>query len=207
MSKPQPEQHQPLTREQISKALEERRALASMAVPPAEPAGQASPDTPVGPGVVRYVEHPRPVAPPAPAVDPTSLLDRTAKLAALIGALALPAGVAVASYSAPSPFGGGIPPGALLNPLAFVLGSESADAASDGRFAAAFLLLLVHLWTRWPPLPFAAGLAADLAEVTMRPSSMVDLTGEDALRMQKLLDALEDLDDVQAVFHNAELES
>jgi transcriptional/translational regulatory protein YebC/TACO1 len=34
----------------------------------------------------------------------------------------------------------------------------------------------------------------------------VTLTGEDAAKMQKLLDVLEDLDDVQNVFHNAEIE-
>ncbi len=51
----------------------------------------------------------------------------------------------------------------------------------------------------------AAGLAPEVAEVTMRPENTVELTGEDAARMQKLLDVLEDLDDVQNVFHNAEL--
>ena len=51
----------------------------------------------------------------------------------------------------------------------------------------------------------AAGLAPDAAEVTMRADNSVDLTGDDAARMQKLLDAIEDLDDVQDVFHNAEL--
>ena len=51
----------------------------------------------------------------------------------------------------------------------------------------------------------AAGLTAELAEVTMRPESEIELDGEDAVRMQKLLDVLEDLDDVQAVFHNASL--
>ncbi|MFE8645266.1 YebC/PmpR family DNA-binding transcriptional regulator [Sphingomonas sp. NCPPB 2930] len=49
----------------------------------------------------------------------------------------------------------------------------------------------------------AAGLAADMAEVTMRGENTIELAGEDAARMQKLLDALEDIDDVQAVFHNA----
>jgi transcriptional/translational regulatory protein YebC/TACO1 len=34
----------------------------------------------------------------------------------------------------------------------------------------------------------------------------VTLSGEDAAKMQKLLDVLEDLDDVQNVFHNAEIE-
>jgi len=50
-----------------------------------------------------------------------------------------------------------------------------------------------------------AGMKAEVAEVTMRPENLVELAGEDAGRMQKLLDVLEDLDDVQAVFHNAAL--
>ena len=51
----------------------------------------------------------------------------------------------------------------------------------------------------------AAGLVPDMAEVTMRAENAIALAGEDALRMQKLLDVLEDLDDVQNVFHNAEI--
>ena len=51
----------------------------------------------------------------------------------------------------------------------------------------------------------AAGLNAEMAEVTMRADTPVELSGDDAARMQKLLDVLEDLDDVQEVFHNAEL--
>jgi len=51
----------------------------------------------------------------------------------------------------------------------------------------------------------AAGLKPELAEVTMRPENTIPLTGEDAARMQKLLDVLEDLDDTQGVFHNAEI--
>ncbi len=51
----------------------------------------------------------------------------------------------------------------------------------------------------------AAGLTAEMAEVTMRAENAVGLAGDDAQRMQKLLDALEDLDDVQEVYHNAEL--
>jgi YebC/PmpR family DNA-binding regulatory protein len=50
-----------------------------------------------------------------------------------------------------------------------------------------------------------AGFAAAVAEVTMRPENLVPLSGDDAERMQKLLDVIEDLDDVQAVHHNAEL--
>ncbi len=51
----------------------------------------------------------------------------------------------------------------------------------------------------------AAGLKPELAEVTMRPENTVELAGEDAAKMQKLLDVIEDLDDVQDVFHNAEM--
>jgi YebC/PmpR family DNA-binding regulatory protein len=51
----------------------------------------------------------------------------------------------------------------------------------------------------------AAGLKPEVAEVTMRPENTIELTGEDAARMQKIIDMLEDLDDVQAVYHNAEL--
>lgn len=51
----------------------------------------------------------------------------------------------------------------------------------------------------------AAALKPDAAEVTMRAENTVEVTGEDAARMQKLLDVLEDLDDVQDVYHNASL--
>ena len=51
----------------------------------------------------------------------------------------------------------------------------------------------------------AAGLKAEIAEVTWRAENTVEVTGEDAVRMQKLLDVIEDLDDVQDVFHNAVL--
>jgi YebC/PmpR family DNA-binding regulatory protein len=53
----------------------------------------------------------------------------------------------------------------------------------------------------------AAGLKPDVAEVTMRAENTVALSGDDATRMQKLLDILEDLDDVQDVFHNAEIDA
>jgi YebC/PmpR family DNA-binding regulatory protein len=51
----------------------------------------------------------------------------------------------------------------------------------------------------------AAGLSADMAEVTMRAENAIELAGEEASKMQKLLDILEDLDDVQNVFHNASI--
>ena len=51
-----------------------------------------------------------------------------------------------------------------------------------------------------------AGFKPELAEVTMKPSTEVQLTGEDAVRMQKLLDAIEASDDVQDVYTNAVLD-
>ena len=50
----------------------------------------------------------------------------------------------------------------------------------------------------------AAGLAPEQAEVTMRPSTSVDLELEDAEKVLRLVDMLEDLDDVQHVYSNAD---
>ncbi|MCL2297998.1 MAG: YebC/PmpR family DNA-binding transcriptional regulator [Proteobacteria bacterium] len=52
----------------------------------------------------------------------------------------------------------------------------------------------------------AAGLQPAFAEVTMTPSTVVEMTGDDAIKMQKLLDALEALDDVQDVYTSAEID-
>ena len=52
----------------------------------------------------------------------------------------------------------------------------------------------------------SAGLKAVLAEVTMKPATETVFAGEDATKMQKLLDALEDLDDVQNVYTSAVIE-
>jgi YebC/PmpR family DNA-binding regulatory protein len=48
-----------------------------------------------------------------------------------------------------------------------------------------------------------AGLKAELAEITMKPTSEAALAGEERARMQRLLDALENLDDVQNVYSTA----
>jgi YebC/PmpR family DNA-binding regulatory protein len=53
----------------------------------------------------------------------------------------------------------------------------------------------------------AAGLKPEVAEVTMRAENPIEMAGDEAARMQKLLDAIEDLDDVQEVYHNAELDT
>lgn len=51
-----------------------------------------------------------------------------------------------------------------------------------------------------------AGFTPEVADVTMRPENTVAMADDDTTaRMQRLIDALEDLDDVQDVYHNAEL--
>lgn len=52
---------------------------------------------------------------------------------------------------------------------------------------------------------FAKGLASDVAEITMRPGNYVTLNKDDAESMVKMLDVLEDLDDVQNVYSNADI--
>ena len=51
-----------------------------------------------------------------------------------------------------------------------------------------------------------AGFTAEFGEVTMKPLNETELAGDDALRMQKLLDAIESLDDVQAVYTSAAMD-
>jgi YebC/PmpR family DNA-binding regulatory protein len=51
----------------------------------------------------------------------------------------------------------------------------------------------------------AAGFKPEIAEVTMRAENTIALSGDDAAKMQKLLDMIEEIDDVQNVYHNAEI--
>lgn len=50
-----------------------------------------------------------------------------------------------------------------------------------------------------------AGIETEVAKITMIPDTTIQLSGEDAEKMQRLLDTLDDLDDVQDVYHNAEM--
>lgn len=50
-----------------------------------------------------------------------------------------------------------------------------------------------------------AGMPAEMAGITYRADISIDLSEEDRAKMQKMIDALEDLDDVQEVYHNAAL--
>ncbi|CAM5193350.1 YebC/PmpR family DNA-binding transcriptional regulator [Oligella ureolytica] len=49
----------------------------------------------------------------------------------------------------------------------------------------------------------AAELAPELAEIIMKPQTEIELSGDDATKMQKIIDMLEDLDDVQKVYTDA----
>jgi YebC/PmpR family DNA-binding regulatory protein len=51
-----------------------------------------------------------------------------------------------------------------------------------------------------------AGFKPEFAEVSMKPATEVVMTGDDAAKMQKLLDALEGLDDVQEIYTSAVIE-
>ncbi len=90
-----------------------------------------------------------------------------------------------------------------LMEVALEAGAEDVITGEDGS---------IEVLTAYPDFEAvknaleAAGLKPEVAEVTMRPEATIDLAGDDATRMQKLLDVLEDLDDVQDVFHNASIE-
>jgi transcriptional/translational regulatory protein YebC/TACO1 len=45
-----------------------------------------------------------------------------------------------------------------------------------------------------------------MADIVMKPNTETELMGDDAIKMQKLLDALESLDDVQEVYTNASMD-
>jgi YebC/PmpR family DNA-binding regulatory protein len=91
-----------------------------------------------------------------------------------------------------------------LMDAALELGAEDVITDDDGA---------IEVLTAYPDFEAVknaldkAGFKPEIAEITMRAENTVELTGDDAVRMQKLLDVLEDLDDVQAVFHNAQIDS
>jgi YebC/PmpR family DNA-binding regulatory protein len=88
--------------------------------------------------------------------------------------------------------------------VALELGAEDVITDDDGAIE---VLTAVSDFETVKNALEAAGLKPDASEVTMRAENPIELLGDEAARMQKLLDALEDLDDVQDVFHNAELDT
>jgi YebC/PmpR family DNA-binding regulatory protein len=89
-----------------------------------------------------------------------------------------------------------------LMEVALEAGAEDVITGDDGA---------IEVLTAYPDFESvkaaleAAGFIAEVASVTMRADNTIELTGEDAERMQKLLDVLEDLDDTQEIYHNAAL--
>ena len=91
-----------------------------------------------------------------------------------------------------------------LMDAALELGAEDVITDDDGA---------IEVLTAYPEFETIknalekAGFKSEIAEITMRAANTVELAGDDAARMQKLLDILEDLDDVQEVFHNAQIDN
>jgi transcriptional/translational regulatory protein YebC/TACO1 len=79
-------------------------------------------------------------------------------------------------------------------------GAEDVIANDDGSLE---VLTGPHEFGKVKASLEKAGFKAELAEVTMKPTNETEMTGEDAAKMQKLLDALESLDDVQDVYTTA----
>ena len=90
----------------------------------------------------------------------------------------------------------------LLLEVALDAGAEDVITHEDGSFE---VLTPVPEFTNIQDALIKAGLKAELATVTMRPENEIALESIQAQSMQKLLDALENLDDVQEVFSNAAL--
>jgi YebC/PmpR family DNA-binding regulatory protein len=91
-----------------------------------------------------------------------------------------------------------------LMEVALEAGAEDVIAGGDGSFE---VLCAPAEFARVRDGLERAGMKPAEADIVMRPENETALAGDDALRMQKLLDALESLDDVQAVYTTAALEA
>lgn len=87
--------------------------------------------------------------------------------------------------------------------IALEAGAEDVVTDEDGSIE---VVTAPHDFLSVKDIMETAGLKAVLAEVTMKPSIETVFTGDDAVKMQKILDALEDLDDVQDVYTTAVIE-
>ena len=90
-----------------------------------------------------------------------------------------------------------------LMEVALNAGAEDIVSNDDGSIE---VITSTHDFVNVKQALEAAGYKAEFAEVIMKPTSEVVFTGDDAVKMQKLLDALEDLDDVQEVYTTAVFE-
>ncbi|MDY0571543.1 YebC/PmpR family DNA-binding transcriptional regulator [Pasteurella multocida] len=90
----------------------------------------------------------------------------------------------------------------VIMEAAIEAGADDVQVQEDGSF---------EVYTAWEELGAvrdgieSAGIKIDNAEVTMIPSTTVELDAETAPKLLKLIDMLEDCDDVQNVYHNGEI--
>ena len=96
-------------------------------------------------------------------------------------------------------------PGSDENKIMDVALDNGADDVITGDDGAIEVLTPPTLFEQVKNALSAAGLTAEFAEVTFRPENTIEIEGDDAVKMQKILDVLEDLDDVQEIYHNAAL--
>jgi YebC/PmpR family DNA-binding regulatory protein len=89
-----------------------------------------------------------------------------------------------------------------LMEVALDAGADDVISHEDGSFE---VLTPVPDFPKVQDAIAQAGLKAEMATIAMRPETEIALEGDQAESMQKLLDALENLDDVQEVFTNAAL--
>lgn len=87
--------------------------------------------------------------------------------------------------------------------LAIEAGAEDVIVSDDGAIE---VLTAPHDFIEVKAKIEAGGLKPELAEVVMKAMNETDMAGEDALKMQRLLDAFDELDDVQEVYTTAVLE-
>ena len=91
-----------------------------------------------------------------------------------------------------------------LMEAAIEAGAEDVVTNDDGSIE---VVTAPHDFTHVRDALQKAGFKSELAEVTMKPSTENALAGDDAARMQKLLDAIEGIDDVQEVYTTAVIEA
>jgi YebC/PmpR family DNA-binding regulatory protein len=90
----------------------------------------------------------------------------------------------------------------LLMEIALEAGADDVISHEDGALE---VISSVALFSKVQDALQKANFKAELATVSMRPETDISLTSEQLEAMQKLLDALENLDDVQAVYTNTDL--
>jgi UPF0082 protein NMC1563 len=95
----------------------------------------------------------------------------------------------------------GVDEDALME-AALEAGAEDVIANDDGSIE---VITAPNDWAGVKAALEAAGYKSVDGDVTMRAQNETELSGEDAVKMQKLIDALEDLDDVQDVYTSAVL--